>query len=633
MTGWKPYNFQERVARKLLSGKSVILQAPTGAGKTTAALLPFLHRWRSENTQQFPTKCVYAVPMRVLANQFVAEYRDRAASFHRRFRKELKVQIQTGEQSHDPRFESDLTFCTIDQFLSSYLTMPYSLPNRWANLNAGAMVGSYLVFDEFHLLDPGSTLPSTLYALRQLRKIAPVLLMTATFSKAMLNKLAKYLDAEVELVSPEEAHAIETRNGERPRQRTWQTAAVPLSAEAVLASHEKRSLALCNTVWRAQNLYRDLRDLIQTRELDIELLLLHSRFLPEDRQKTEAKLHHLFGKGEDADPSGSVIVIATQTIEVGVDITSETLHTELAPASALIQRAGRCARYPGEQGRVIVYPVESYMPYGREKKNSEDEAHWVKEMKAAFMWLQNHSGEAFDFGKEQAFVDAVATPRDEQVLRELSAGKVSRSEAIYRFLEGNREKQNDRRLLIRDADSRRVLIHDDPEALLKNPYGATGFNLQRSTLYGMFKGWKEREGELDLEWTVKYMIEDHGISADEKEENRTEYGWKPLSDTSLLSGARVLLVHPELTGYLPDEGFVADLEEDTGFRSTLPPDAGERTWEGFSYKLESYEEHIRRVLDAFRDLALDELRFPAQAVENAARAAGLDWSEGSLIKA
>ncbi|MFQ5615265.1 MAG: CRISPR-associated helicase Cas3', partial [Anaerolineales bacterium] len=352
------YDFQKRIAQHIRAGRSVVLQAPTGSGKTFAALWPFLEAW-DRKPDNFPRKCVYAVPMRILANQFTASAQELVTE-KLALIENPDIRIQTGEQQEDRRFEGNLVFCTIDQFLSSYLTMPYSLPNRLANLNAGAMVGSYLVFDEFHLLDPGSTLPSTLYALRQLRKIAPVLLMTATFSKSMLHSLAKILDAEVELVSPDEARAIETRDGERPRQRAWNTAEEPLSAEAVLAGHKTRSLALCNTVWRAQNLYRELRDLIQTRELDIDLLLLHSRFLPEDRQKTEDSLRRLFGK--DAVKGGSLIAIATQTIEVGVDITCETLHTELAPASALIQRAGRCARYPGEQGQVIVYPVESYMP-------------------------------------------------------------------------------------------------------------------------------------------------------------------------------------------------------------------------------------------------------------------------------
>ena len=37
-----PFAFQRKVAQHLLNGRNVILQAPTGAGKTKAALFPFL---------------------------------------------------------------------------------------------------------------------------------------------------------------------------------------------------------------------------------------------------------------------------------------------------------------------------------------------------------------------------------------------------------------------------------------------------------------------------------------------------------------------------------------------------------------------------------------------------------------
>lgn len=628
MSGRKPYPYQERVAELLLSGKSVVLQAPTGSGKTMAALLPFLHAWRAGADERFPSKCIYTVPMRVLADQFVQVSKEIMGSFKRRFRRSLNVTIQTGDQQNDRRFEGDLIFCTIDQFLSSYLTMPYSLPNRWANLNAGAMPGAYIVFDEFHLLDPNSTLKSALYAIKQLSKLAPVLLMTATFSATMLKELAHELDAVDLLVSPAEAQKIETRDSEiAPRQRVWCTAETLLTADTVLSCHQHRSLALCNTVRNAQTLYRALRD--HPNRGDTNVLLLHSRFLPEHRRAAERKLKVLFGKGDDTDSSGSVIAVATQTIEVGVDITSEVLHTELAPASALIQRAGRCARYPGEHGQVIVYPVESYRPYSGEKEGDEPKSAWGSEMAAALAWLKEHSSEVFDFEKEQAFVNAVATPRDEKVLQELSAGRQDRAEEIWRALQGDR-KEGDQRLLVRDADSHLVLIHSEPEALLKNPYSATGFNLQLGTLMGMFKDWQERGA--DLEWRVKRLLEDKDALADKAEDNRTEYGWERLEHRELLAGARVLVINPELAGYLEDEGFVAD-RGNTGFESSLPPDAAKRTWEGFSYKLESYEEHIRLVLQAFQELALPELLFPARELEQVARAMGLSWPEGSVLRA
>ncbi|MEJ5308658.1 MAG: CRISPR-associated helicase Cas3' [Anaerolineae bacterium] len=616
-----PYPYQEQVASLLLERKSVILQAPTGAGKTIAALLPFFHAWRDESDIFFPRKCIYVVPMRVLANQFVLEAQKVVDSFARRFRHKPVVTIQTGERPEDRRFEGDLVFCTIDQFLSSYLTFPYGLPHRWANLNAGAFVGAYIVCDEFHLLDPDSTLPSALYALKQLRHLAPVLVMTATFSRDMLTALARQLHAETVALSLEEARAIEMRGGAiTPRQRVWRTAATSLTAAAVLEAHQTRSLVLCNTVQRAQTLYHELQACIENVGKRIEVLLLHSRFLSADRKRIEDELRAHFGKA--ADRSGSWIAVATQAIEVGVDITCETLHTELAPASSLIQRAGRCARFPGEQGEVRVYPVESYAPYGKEAGETGPDPAWVVEMKAAWTWLQEHSGAALDFAGEQALINAVATPRDRAVLAGIQEGEPARAAAIQSVLRGN---SPDTRLLVRDADSRLVLLHETPDTLLRNPYGAIGFNIQRMTLYGMVKGWLEREG--DFPWRVLSLEEILPGKSGDGEENGSRYRWKPLTSTKDVSGARVLAVHPALAGYLADEGFVADRGVGE-FRSTLPPDADKVTWERPRYRLESYAEHTRHVLGAFADVALPELRYAAPALEHAA-----DWPAGSLTQA
>jgi CRISPR-associated endonuclease/helicase Cas3 len=93
------------------------------------------------------------------------------------------------------------------------------------------------------------------------------------------------------------------------------------------------------------------------------LILLHSRFFRSDRQQKEEALKSLFGK----EPSESAILIATQVIEAGIDISCEHLHTELCPMNALVQRSGRCARFPEEKGFVHVYelpPDRGWLPYG-----------------------------------------------------------------------------------------------------------------------------------------------------------------------------------------------------------------------------------------------------------------------------
>jgi CRISPR-associated endonuclease/helicase Cas3 len=614
------YPYQARVKELIQRGESVILQAPTGAGKTRAALAPFIESFFEQTAAEFPRKCLYVVPMRVLANQFVAEYGENAASYERIHRRKIRVEIQTGEQPRDRRFENDLTFCTVDQFLSSYLTMPFSLPHRLANLNAGALVGTFLIFDEFHLLDPQTTLPTVLHALKQFRGLAPMLLMTATFSREMLDALASELGAYVEHVSQEEWNAIQTRDDKMPRERRWRVDETELTAEQVIVEHKARSIAICNTVRRAQALFRDLKRAKREGKLDAELLLLHSRFLQDDRQAREKELKELFGK--DAARDGSAIIVATQTIEVGVDITSEVLHTELAPASSMIQRAGRCARYASEKGQVIVYPVSDYAPYGKEKDDPGEESPWVAEMRAALQWMQERPNAALDFHGEQELINAVAAPRDKLILQELSANRHTHAAHIERVWVNDRQA-NDGRLLIRDADSRLVLIHPNPNELLRNPLGATGFNVPTRTLYGMIKDWTMRP--TDVNWRVKLLLEDKAI--EKSDEVRAEYGWKELHDASLLWTTRAIVVNPELASYLQDEGFVS--EQGGGeFQSLIPAKASEQTWDDISYRLESYERHIELVLQAFGELALPELEYPARALETRA-----NWEKGSVVRA
>lgn len=43
LTGFAPYPYQERAAEELRSGQSLILRVPRGAGKTWAAVAPFLY--------------------------------------------------------------------------------------------------------------------------------------------------------------------------------------------------------------------------------------------------------------------------------------------------------------------------------------------------------------------------------------------------------------------------------------------------------------------------------------------------------------------------------------------------------------------------------------------------------------
>src|SRR5215469_11196931 len=173
------YSYQERVFDALREHKPVILQAPTGAGKTRASLYPFLYSYAYPKIIELPGQCIYSVPLRTLANQFEAEYNTIIQANYRNpaLQGVPQISLQTGERPEDPRFESDLLFTTIDQTLSSFLSIPYALSTSLANFNAGAVLGSYLVFDEFHLFpvnrDGSGAFATTMHMLRLLKSLTP----------------------------------------------------------------------------------------------------------------------------------------------------------------------------------------------------------------------------------------------------------------------------------------------------------------------------------------------------------------------------------------------------------------------------------------------------------------------------
>ena len=118
-------------------------------------------------------------------------------------------------------------------------------------------------------------------------------------------------------------------------------------ARFISEHHQPDSLTLVvvNRVDRAQEVYQQLLKLKPSARLS----LIHARFRPGDRQQHETALH----------AEGSRIVIATQAVEAGVDVSACTLITELAPWSSMVQRCGRCNRR-GEfkQGEARVWWVD-----------------------------------------------------------------------------------------------------------------------------------------------------------------------------------------------------------------------------------------------------------------------------------
>ena len=161
-----------------------------------------------------------------------------------------------GGQQDDPFFEGDVTFTTIDQLLSAYLFAPVSLPARVGNIGAGALIGSLLVFDEVHLLDSERSLATTVEMLVRLKGLAQFVLMTATMPDSVMEWLANKLGATAISLTADEVRQLPSH---ATKQREFEWRSSPLNAEDIVGEHTNRTIAIVNTVGRAQELYREVQ--------------------------------------------------------------------------------------------------------------------------------------------------------------------------------------------------------------------------------------------------------------------------------------------------------------------------------------------------------------------------------------
>jgi len=604
------FDFQKQVARHLRAGQNVILQAPTGAGKTIAALWPFLEAW-DRKTISFPRQCIYSVPMRVLANQFTA-------ASQKLIREDMlltqnpDIQIQTGENPDDPKVRGDLVFTTIDQTLSNILCVPYAVGGGSANINAGAVISSYLVFDEFHLFPPEGALKTTLEILTLLNGITPFLLMTATFSSTMLKRLAEKLNAEVVTVTSDEIAKIPSQ---RNKVRRFHVREKILEAEDVWKQHQncKRSIAICNTVERAQNLFEALND--KARGTNANVILLHARFLPKHRKRKEDLIRHEFGdETKKSWTAESLILVATQVIEVGLDITCDNLHTEIAPASSVLQRAGRCARFENQQGDVFIYDVpldkkgnRNFAPYHERDEKPLCENTWDA--------FRARSGHALDFFGEQKVIDEVHTKADEKILNELDANKLRTWDVIRRAM--TQCDVSTRPNLIRDSsDNCTLLVHDDPY-FFENPYRYRGFSMFIGSLHGKWRDLQEWARTKELKWIAAIPQEKKESEYAEEAKHKVEFNWSLIPPhIDQLPYSPLYVVHPSLVEYEEHIGFRFSANGGINPDDLLEQTKGRKRDFDSKYQLEDYPTHIKNMMNLYRERYAERMRFAATRLEN-----------------
>jgi CRISPR-associated endonuclease/helicase Cas3 len=581
LTEFYPHLYQERVEEHLRAGDSLILRVPTGAGKTWAAVAPFLFSLNSD--RRLFDRILYALPLRSLASSLQTGVFQSMAGMFGDVRSvgndrnygdpQPYCSLQIGGQKDDSFFQSDLIFTTIDQLLSGYLFLPVSLPDRVGNINAGALVGSLIVLDEIHLLDSAVALGTVVEMLDRLRGLCQFVLMTATTTDRSIAWLRRRLGAKVIEVPDSEIRALPSQS---TKQRSWRWCGEPLDAQAIIASHTGgRTIALLNSVRGAQDLFLELEKHYDAQAVRPRLLLLHSRFYPEDRKAVEDLLSTYFGPRATLT---NAILVTTQVIEAGMDLSADDLHSELAPMNALVQRAGRCARYVHRPiGRVTIYEINGRLGPYREYRRLIDATRLL-------LVALPPTGRSIDFAEERGWVETVHAESEEGELKEYN-NLYSRRAAVHKAMDqGERGRLSE---LVRDIDSVGVLVSSEPAA----HFGGRGWprllSLPRISLMSLRPLFTDLQPD---QWVAKGAVE-----RDDDERPGAALQWETLTARQL--GAQWLVaIHPDFASYDTRTGLRlghGGPERPQQFTESPPA-------QHYDYQFEPWADHSARVVHEAR---------------------------------
>ncbi|MDR1511658.1 MAG: CRISPR-associated helicase Cas3' [Endomicrobium sp.] len=347
-------NFQDSLSE---CTKSVLVEIPTGEGKTEGSLL-----WAINNLKNKNTKIIYTLPTQTTSNKLYERIqkffgKEACGLIHSAAKVYLEKEYEKDNGRIDENFRSDFLFSksfnkpvtvsTIDSLLKYFINI-----GRF-NIAIKNFFNSIIIIDEVHSYD--FKLMGFLKRFLELcnKDEIKVCLMSASIP----NKIKLLLGIE-------SYQAIYQNDlfSKKANQITKKDCAMDddfdLIAEKIHPN--KNILIIRNTVRSAIKTYERLRKNLNTKKF--EIILYHAAFKKIDKNQKE-KL--IFEKLEKSKTDKPLILVATQIVEISLDIDFDILFTDNAPIDALIQRFGRVNRKKSldKKGEIFIYKYDKAFPY------------------------------------------------------------------------------------------------------------------------------------------------------------------------------------------------------------------------------------------------------------------------------
>jgi CRISPR-associated endonuclease/helicase Cas3 len=339
-----------------------IIEAPTGYGKTTISQAISLYSINDE------LKVIIAFPLRTLLEDQYEKFK--------RITEENFLGKRYMHNLNSRYLVKPITLTTIDTLSLTIFGIP---PEEFEKVAKEQSLGHYLfshssvlfsniILDEVHLLSDSTKSINFLVLLIHLAitNNLKLIFMSATIPPALINVISRFFENKKEKLSL--ITFKENCDKEFIRERLRKNYKVSLHAlkdsekfdkilKLLTTSPFKKAIVIFNTVEDAISFYK-----LINLDLNSKKVLLHSRFNEVDRERKIIELKGIKKLNE-------YLIISTQTIESGVDVSSNLIITELAPANSLIQRLGRFLRYENEyEGEVHIWfevdeegKIKSYM--------------------------------------------------------------------------------------------------------------------------------------------------------------------------------------------------------------------------------------------------------------------------------